>query len=70
MRVLAMRLNLVLDTDNAAFDEDQLGPEVSRILNKYANSIKDVCEFKNEIALEQRLRDINGNDVGHIKWIE
>ena len=70
MRVLAMRLNLVLDTDNAAFDEDQFGPEVSRILNKYANSIKDVCAFKNEISLEKRLKDINGNDVGYIKWIE
>ncbi len=65
-----MRLNLILDTDNAAFEGEQLGQEVSRILIKYANSIKDICEFKNEIALEQRLRDVNGNDVGYIKWID
>ena len=70
MRALAMRLNLILDTDNAAFEGEQLGQEVSRILIKYANSIKDICEFKNEIALEQRLRDVNGNDVGYIKWID
>ena len=65
-----MRLNLVLDTDNAAFDEDQLGPEVSRILIKYANSIKEVVDPDTSIDLETRLRDINGNDVGYIKWIE
>ena len=70
MKVLAMRLNLVLDTDNAAFDEDQLGPEVSRILIKYANSIKEVVDPDTSIDLETRLRDINGNDVGYIKWIE
>lgn len=64
-----MRLNLVLNTDNAAFDEDQLGPEVSRILIKYANSIKDVCEIQIYQQYE-RLRDVNGNDVGYIKWIE
>ena len=65
-----MRLNLVLDTDNAAFDEDQLGPEVSRILIKYANSIKEVVDPDTSIDLETRLRDINGKDVGYIKWIE
>tara|TARA_B100000965_G_scaffold246133_1_gene206590 strand:+ start:739 stop:936 length:198 start_codon:yes stop_codon:yes gene_type:complete len=65
-----MRLNLVLDTDNAAFDGDQLGPEVSRILIKYANSIKEVVDPDTSIDLETRLRDINGNDVGYIKWIE
>ena len=64
-----MRLNLVLDTDNAAFDGDSLGPEVSRILIKYANAIKYVSDPDTSIDLETRLRDENGNKVGYVKWI-
>ena len=64
-----MRLNLVLDTDNAAFDGDALGPEVSRILIKYANAIKTVSDPDTSIDLETMLRDTNGNKVGYVKWI-
>ena len=64
-----MRLSLVLDTANAAFDGEDLGPEVSRILIKYANAIKTVKDPDTSIDLETRLRDINGNKVGYVKWI-
>tara|TARA_X000001382_G_scaffold22330_1_gene13626 strand:+ start:493 stop:669 length:177 start_codon:yes stop_codon:yes gene_type:complete len=57
-----MRLNLVLDTDNAAFEGDQLGPEVSRIFEDLAK------EFSYCTLLDRKLRDINGNTVGSIKW--
>jgi len=51
-----MRLNLVLDTDNAAFEYNGLA-EVRRILSKQFNDYDD-----------KKLRDINGNVVGSIKW--
>jgi hypothetical protein len=57
-----MRLNLVLDTDNAAFEGEQLGPEVSRILEDLA---KELIYSPNQ---DRTLRDINGNTVGSIKW--
>ena len=57
-----MRLNLVLDTDNAAFEGDQLGPEVSRIFEDLAK------EFNYYPIRDRNLRDINGNTVGSIKW--
>ena len=59
MRALAMQLNLVLDTDNAAFDDDRL-LEVRRILSE---------EFYDYPLEDKKLRDINGNVVGSIKWI-
>ena len=59
-----MRLNLVLDTDNAAFEGDQLGPEVSRILEEYAKKLV-YSPTKNRI-----LRDINGNQVGGANWTD
>jgi hypothetical protein len=63
-----MRLSLVLDTDNAAFDGDNLGPEVSRILIKYANAIKE--ESARAFLIRASLKDTNGNTVGNVLWIE
>jgi len=57
-----MRLNLVLDTDNAAFEGDQLGHEVSRIFEDLAK------EFSYYPIRDRTLRDINGNTVGSVKW--
>ena len=57
-----MRLNLVLDTDNAAFEGEELGPEVSRILEDLAK------ELIYSPTQDRKLRDINGNTVGSIKW--
>ena len=60
-----MRLNLVLDTDNAAFEGDQLGPEVSRILEDLA---KEFSHYPHTHLQDRKLIDINGNTVGSIKW--
>jgi hypothetical protein len=57
-----VRLNLILDTDNAAFEGDQLGPEVSRIFEDLTK------EFSYYPIRDRKLRDINGNVVGSIKW--
>jgi len=63
-----MRLSLVLDTDNAAFDGDNLGPEVSRILIEYANAIKE--ESAHAFLIRASLKDTNGNTVGNALWVE
>ena len=57
------KLTLVLSTDNAAFEGENLGPEIARILKSYANSIQ---ELEDPEELESRLRDINGNTVGSV----
>ncbi len=57
-----MQLQITINLDNAAFgedDADECGVEVARILRKYADSCADRgCGYK-------KLRDINGNPVGH-----
>ena len=62
-----MRLSLVLDTDNAAFDGCSLGPEVSRIFIKYANAIKE--ESEHAFLIRASLKDSNGNTVGNALWV-
>tara|TARA_Y100000401_G_C8148051_1_gene138185 strand:+ start:116 stop:304 length:189 start_codon:yes stop_codon:yes gene_type:complete len=57
------QLNIVLSTDNAAFEGENLGPEIARILKSYANSIQEVEDPE---ELERRLRDSNGNTVGSV----
>ena len=57
------KLTLVLSTDNASFEGENLGPEIARILKSYANSIQ---ELEDPEELESRLRDINGNTVGSV----
>ena len=57
-----MRLNLILDMDNAAFgetEEDRLA-EAARILREVADNLVDrgVCDTRG-------LRDLNGNSVGN-----
>ena len=60
------KLTLVLSTDNAAFEGENLGPEIARILKSYANAIKEVKEPESQWELESKLRDINGNAVGSV----
>lgn len=48
-----MTITLTLSCDNAAFEGSDLGPEVERILT--------------EAARRLRLRDVNGNTVGHVE---
>ena len=60
-------LNISINTDNAAFESENLGSEISRILKSYANAIESVIDPDTSWELETRLRDINGNTVGKVK---
>jgi len=60
-------LNISINTDNAAFEDENLGSEISRILKSYANAIESVIDPDTSWELETRLRDINGNTVGQVK---
>lgn len=56
-----MQFRLQFDTDNAAFDGEELGAEIARILYAIAN---DVNERSPGDIVEGVARDINGNHVG------
>ena len=60
-------LNISINTDNAAFADENLGSEISRISKSYANAIESVIDPDTSWELETRLRDINGNTVGQVK---
>jgi len=60
-------LKISINTDNAAFEDENLGSEISRILKSYANAIESVIDPDTSWELETRLRDINGNTVGQVK---
>jgi len=60
-------LKISINTDNAAFESENLGSEISRILKSYANAIESVIDPDTSWELETRLRDINGNTVGQVK---
>ena len=60
-------LKISINTDNAAFGDENLGSEISRILKSYANAIESVIDPDTSWELESRLRDINGNTVGQVK---
>ena len=57
-----MKLNLSIDTTNAAFDGDDRGPELARILRELADRLEDGRFGPMDTAAP--LRDINGNRVG------
>ncbi len=58
-----MDINIHIECDNAAFDEDGAGPsqEVARILHDLVNKI-----LSGGIG-DRSLRDINGNTVGYME---
>ena len=60
-------LKISINTDNAAFESENLGSEISRILKSYANAIESVIDPDTSWELETKLRDINGNTVGQVK---
>lgn len=53
-------LTITVELDNAAFD-DNLGPELARILTTYAHAIQGADDLP---CLIRTLRDSNGNTVG------
>ena len=61
-------LNININLDNAAFADENLGSEVSRILKSYANAIEEVIDPDTSWEMETKLRDINGNTVGQVRF--
>ena len=52
-------LNISINTDNAAFADENLGSEISRILKSYANAIESVIDPDTSWELETRLRRLD-----------
>lgn len=64
-----MRVIITIDTDNAAFEGDNVGAETARILRDLADKV----EYTNFVSTYDRrlaLRDINGNTVGKMEAID
>lgn len=63
-------LSIKIQTDpvNAAFADGNIGNELSRILIKYANSIKEVGE-SDLYTLDTKLYDANGAAVGRAEHL-
>ena len=61
-----MRITITIETDNAAFEGDELGPETARILADVARKLEATPRrlFQSEAV---KLRDINGNTVGMVR---
>jgi len=65
-----MKLVIVLDADNAAFEDYGIGPEVARILRWLAERMataRNADDIRYEPVV---LKDINGNIVGTCKTVE
>jgi hypothetical protein len=59
-------LTIEIETGNAAFEDDNLGFEIARILRKLADRI----ENDGVGCLDMGLYDINGNKVGSTNYEE
>lgn len=66
-----MKLRIELDTGNAAFEGNNCGNEVARILSKFASRIEGTEDYLMvSTANDMKLFDINGNAVGLVKVIK
>jgi hypothetical protein len=57
------RFEIKIDTDNAAFGDGNLFGEISRILG-------EVSEGMAEGFTPEKLKDVNGNTVGSVQFVE
>ena len=57
-------ITIKIKTDNAAFEGDDLGREVGRILHRYADYVESLSGDVAEDRMVQVLFEINGNAVG------
>jgi hypothetical protein len=57
-------MTITINMDNAAFADDNAGPEAARILREIADSIDGGGGVP---RCTEKLRDINGNTVGTLK---
>jgi len=60
-----MKIKIEIGTGNEAFSDENLCPEVARILRKLADSIERGGQL--EPGDSSRLMDLNGNAVGFSK---
>ena len=60
--------SLNIDMDNAAFDGDNIGPELARILRKLASKVEVDRASLSELAelMSSVVHDVNGNNVGDV----
>ena len=59
-------VTLTIETDNAAFEGSNIGPEIARILRETADRIEDEHLGELWIMCSMPIVDINGNVVGDI----
>lgn len=59
------RVKIEFNIDNAAFDEDDCGPEIARVLRTLAEGFRSAN--KEELRSGgSSIRDINGNTIGRV----
>lgn len=60
--------SLNIDMNNAAFDGDDIGPELARILRKLADKVDVDRESLADLAglMSASVHDVNGNNVGDV----
>ena len=54
-----------IETDNAAFEDDNLSYEVGRVLWELSNHLKEVGDFE-----KKKLFDYNGNHIGFAQFVK
>lgn len=59
---------VTFDTDNAAFDGDNFGAEIARILTVVAADVQPAGQNGLSPDRSLALRDSNGNTVGYATW--
>ena len=63
-----MKFKVVIDVENAAFEDENMGTELARILREVADTV-DGTSGETE-SIEGTLRDVNGNKVGQYRFEE
>lgn len=63
-----MKFKVVIDVENAAFEDENMGTELARILREVADTV-DGTSGETE-SIWGTLRDVNGNKVGQYRFEE
>lgn len=61
-----MKLTLTIDTENAAFDDEDCGPELARILRALADDFNEPTERYKLHGYAATVMDANGNRCGAV----
>ena len=63
-----MKFKVVIDVENAAFEDENMGTELARILREVADTV-DGTSGETE-SIWGTLRDVNGNKVGQYRFVK